>query len=143
MSDVAKYNFGGISKRIGQYKVRVGQGDMVTRIKMMIKEEHTEIDLIEFPSKLTKAQVCDELLKIERFAKFKDVIQETLNKKSVAVKVSIPKTAKSTTAGKAAGNVQPLPKATKQAKQPKVVLKTDKENMSDDLIIEELKQLVA
>lgn len=143
MSDVAKYNFGGISKRIGQYKVRVGQGDMVTRIKMMIKEEHTEIDLIEFPSKLTKAQVCDELLKIERFAKFKDVIQETLNKKSVAVKVSTPKTAKSATAGKAAGNVQPLPKATKQAKQPKVVLKTDKENMSDDLIIEELKQLVA
>ena len=143
MSDVAKYNFGGISKRIGQYKVRVGQGDMVTRIKMMIKEEHTEIDLIEFPSKLTKAQVCDELLKIERFAKFKDVIQETLNKKSVAVKVSTPKTANSATAGKAAGNVQPLPKATKQAKQPKVVLKSDKEKMSDDLIIEELKQLVA
>ena len=57
----AKYNFGGISKRIGQYKVRVGQGDMQTRIKMMIKEEHTEIDLIEFDGKLTKAQVCDEL----------------------------------------------------------------------------------
>ena len=143
MSDVAKYNFGGISKRIGQYKVRVGQGDMVTRIKMMIKEEHTEIDLIEFPTKLTKAQVCDELLKMERFAQFKDVIQETLNKKSVAVKASPAKVTKNSTAGKAASTVQPMVQASKTAKQPKVVLKSDKEKMSDDLLIEELKQLVA
>lgn len=126
----AKYNFGGISKRIGQYKVRVGQGDMVTRIKVMLKEDHTEIDLVEFDGKLTKLQVCEELLKIERFEKFKDVILETMNKKNSSIAT--------VTAGKAASPKQPKVKS-----PPKVVLKTDKEKMSDDLIIEELKKLVA
>lgn len=126
----AKYNFGGISKRIGQYKVRVGQGDMVTRIKMMQKEEHTEIDLIEFNGKLTKAEVCQELLKIERFQQFRDIILETYNKKAgqpaqpVAVKPAKPVS---------------QPKVTKA---PKVTIKQDKK-VDDDLVIEELKQLVA
>lgn len=126
----AKYNFGGISKRIGQYKVRVGQGDMVTRIKMMQKEEHTEIDLIEFNGKLTKAEVCQELLKIERFQKFKDIIEETFNKK--AGQPAQP------TAVKSAKPVS-QPKVTKA---PKVTIKQDKK-VDDDLVIEELKQLVA
>lgn len=126
----AKYNFGGISKRIGQYKVRVGQGDMVTRIKMMQKEEHTEIDLIEFNGKLTKAEVCQELLKIERFQQFRDIILETYNKKAgqpaqpAAVKPAKPVS---------------QPKVTKA---PKVTIKQDKK-VDDDLVIEELKQLVA
>jgi hypothetical protein len=143
MSNEAKYNFGGISKRIGQFKVRVGQGDMVTRIKMMIKEEHTEIDLIEFDRKLTKAEVCEELLKIERFQRFKDVIEETYAKKtgatsSVTKQPKAPKPAKAVTAGKAA-----KPKQPKAVRQPKVVLQTDVESMSDDLLVEELKKLVA
>lgn len=127
-----KYNFGGISKRIGQYKVRVGQGDMVTRIKMMQKEEHTEIDLIEFNGKLTKAEVCEELLKIERFQKFKDIINETYNKKAGSAAPAQPKVVKST---------KPVsqPKVTKA---PKVTIKNDKK-VDDDLVIEELKQLVA
>lgn len=126
----AKYNFGGISKRIGQYKVRVGQGDMVTRIKMMQKEEHTEIDLIEFNGKLTKAEVCQELLKIERFQKFKDIILETYNKKAgQPAQPSVVKPTKSVS--------QP-----KVVKAPKVTIKNDKK-VDDDLVIEELKQLVA
>jgi hypothetical protein len=133
MSNDAKYNFGGISKRIGQYKVRVGQGDMVTRIKMMHKEEHTEIDLIEFSSKLTKAQVCEELLKIERFQKFRDVIMATLDKKQGAVVTpSVPKAVKA-----------PVQKNVTAGKQkPKVVLNKP-QKQDDDLILEELKQLVA
>lgn len=128
----AKYNFGGISKRIGQYKVRVGQGDMVTRIKMMQKEEHTEIDLIEFNGKLTKAEVCQELLKIERFQKFRDIIEETYNKKAGASTPAQPKAVKPATTVS-----QP-----KVVKAPKVTVKQDKK-VDDDLIIEELKQLVA
>ena len=130
----AKYNFGGISKRIGQYKVRVGQGDMQTRIKMMIKEEHTEIDLIEFDGKLTKAQVCEELLKIERFAKFKDVIQETLSKKAGVnspAKPAVAKAATKSTTAKPAGK-----------QQPKVVVKKGKD-VDEDLLIQELKELIA
>jgi aminoglycoside phosphotransferase family enzyme len=126
----AKYNFGGISKRIGQYKVRVGQGDLVTRYKQMIKEEHTEIDLIEFDGKLTKEEVCNELLKIERFQQFREVILETLAKKSGAAPAATPKAAK--------------PATTKQAtavkQKPKVVVQKP---LDDDLVLEELKQLVA
>lgn len=128
----AKYNFGGISKRIGQYKVRVGQGDMVTRIKMMHKEEHTEIDLIEFDRKLTKAEACQELLKIERFQKFRDVIEETYNKKAGTAAPAQPKVVKST---------KPVSQP-KVVKAPKVTVKQDKK-LDDDLVIEELKQLVA
>lgn len=128
----AKYNFGGISKRIGQYKVRVGQGDMQTRIKMMEKEEHTEIDLIEFNGKLTKAEVCQELLKIERFQKFRNIIEETYNKKAGVSTPAQPKAVKS---------AQPVSQP-KVVKPPKVTVKQDKK-VDDDLVLEELKQLVA
>jgi hypothetical protein len=128
----AKYNFGGISKRIGQYKVRVGQGDMVTRIKMMQKEEHTEIDLIEFDRKLTKAEACQELLKIERYQKFRDVIEQTYNKKAGSVAPAQPKAVKS---------AKPVSQP-KVVKDPKVTIKQDKK-VDDDLVLEELKQLVA
>jgi len=126
----AKYNFGGISKRIGQYKVRVGQGDLVTRYKQMIKEDHTEIDLIEFDGKLTKEEVCNELLKIERFHQFREVILETLAKKSGAAPAATPKAAKPAPAKQAP--------AVKQ--KPKVVVQKP---LDDDLVLEELKQLVA
>lgn len=132
MANEAKYTFGGISKRIGQYKVRVGQGDMVTRIKMMMKEEHTEIELVEFDRPLTKAQVCEELLKIERYNQFRDVIEATLAKKSATVSTAVPKAPKpvaqkNVTAGK---------------QKPKVVL-SKPQKQDDDLVLEELKQLVA
>jgi hypothetical protein len=132
MSNIAKYNFGGISKRIGQYKVRVGQGDMVTRIKMMHKEEHTEIDLIEFDRKLTKAQVCEELLKIERFQKFRDVIEATLDKKNGVAVPATPKVSKAPAQSKVTAGKQ----------KPKVVLNKP-QKQDDDLVLEELKQLVA
>lgn len=126
----AKYNFGGISKRIGQYKVRVGQGDLVTRYKQMLKEEHTEIDLIEFDGKLTKAEVCNELLKIERFQQFRDVILETLAKKSGAAPAAASK----------AATPAPTKQATAGKQKPKVVVQKP---LDDDLVLEELKQLVA
>lgn len=126
----AKYNFGGISKRIGQYKVRVGQGDLVTRYKQMLKEEHTEIDLIEFDGKLTKAEVCNELLKIERFQQFRDIILETLAKKSGAAPAATTK----------AAPAAPTKQVTAGKQKPKVVVQKP---LDDDLVLEELKQLVA
>lgn len=135
----AKYTFGGVSKRLGVFKVRVGQGDLITRIKMMIKEEHEEIDLIEFPTKMTKAEVCKELLKIERFAPFKDIINETYDKK-MGLPVAMTSVAKPT---KKAVKPATLP-AVKAPKQPKVALKKySKEESDDDLLIEELKNLIA
>lgn len=135
----AKYTFGGISKRLGVFKVRVGQGDLITRIKMMIKEGHEEIDLVEFGEKMTKAQVCKELLKISRFAPYKDIINETYDKK-MGLPVAMTSVAKPT---KKAVKPAPLP-VVKAPKQPKVVIKKhSKEESDDDLLIEELKNLIA
>ena len=119
----AKYHFGGISKRIGQYKVRVGQGDLVTRYKQMLKEEHTEIDLIEFDGKLTKAEVCNELLKIERFQQFRDIILETLAKKSGAAPAATTK----------AAPAAPTKQVTAGKQKPKVVVQKP---LDDDLVLE-------
>lgn len=123
MSDSAKYTFGGISKRNGMYKVRVGQGDRTVRTKLMMKKGHTDIDLIDFSGKLTKLQICEELLKIDRFQQFKDVILETISKKSGGP-VAAPKN-KTATVTKV---------KTKSANTKKV---------DDDLVFEQLKQLVA
>jgi hypothetical protein len=135
----AKYTFGGISKRLGVFKVRVGQGDLITRIKMMIKEEHEEIDLVEFGEKLTKAEVCKELMKIARFAPYRDIINETYDKK-MGLPVATTSVAKPT---KKAVKPAPLP-VVKAPKQLKVAVKKySKEESDDDLLIEELKNLIA
>lgn len=146
----AKYNFGGVSKFLGKFKVRVGQGDMATRIKSMLKKGHTEIDMIEFDGKMTKADICQELLKNERFKAFTDVINETYEKKT-AVKTPKTKVAKPVVA-----KAKPV-KAKKTAKSKKASVKksttkssaastktavvSTKVDESEDFDIEELKQL--
>jgi hypothetical protein len=139
----AKYNFGGISKFLGVFKVRVGQGDMATRIKSMHKKGHTDIDMVEFDGKMTKAEVCQELLKVERFKKFTDVINETYNKKTgLAVAKASPAKSAAVKKEKAVDK----PKQTKKekvsaVKKPKVVIQKPIDD-DLDLEIEELKNLV-
>ena len=149
----AKYNFGGVSKFLGKFKVRVGQGDMATRIKSMLKKGHTEIDMIEFNGKMTKAEICQELLKNERFKAFTDVINETYEKKTA---VKTPKTkvakpvvakakpvqAKKTAKSKKASVKKPATKSTKSgAVSTKTAVVSTKVDESEDFDIEELKQL--
>jgi len=136
----AKYNFGGVSKRLGKFKVRVGQGDMVTRIKAMIKAGHTDIELVEFDEKFTKAQICEKLLKNDKFKDYEAIINQTYDKKMglTTVKVS---SAKPTKNKKSVKKTQPVSKKEKAVKQPKVVIgsKPSKDE-EDDLMIEEIKQ---
>lgn len=140
----AKYNFGGISKYLGVFKVRVGQGDMATRVKSMHKKGHTEIDMIEFDQKMTKAEICQALLKHERFVKFTKEIQETYDKKTglaVAKKTSPAKPA----AVKQEKKAKEKPKKQEKAsvKKPKLVIQKPAPVVAeeDDLEIEELKKL--
>jgi hypothetical protein len=139
----AKYNFGGVSKRLGKFKVRVGQGDMVTRIKAMMKAGHEDIELIEFDEKLTKAQICEKLLKMEKFKNFESVIKETHDKKmGLVAKAASP--AKPTKNKKpATKKAQPTTAQKKKSavKKPKVVIKSPVQDAEDDLLIEEIKQL--
>jgi hypothetical protein len=140
----AKYNFGGISMFLGVFKVRVGQGDMATRIKSMLKKGHTEIDMIEFDRKMTKADICTELLKNSRFKKFEAVINETFEKKTavkVAKKTKVV-TAKAVKPAKKAAEkpAKPSSKKTKKEKEQEALIEKAKE---EDFEIEELKQLVA
>jgi hypothetical protein len=139
----AKYNFGGISKFLGVFKVRVGQGDMATRIKSMHKKGHTDIDMVEFDGKMTKAEVCQELLKVERFKKFTDVINETYNKKTGLV---VAKASPAKSAAVKKEKAVDKPKQTKKekvsaVKKPKVVIQKPIDD-DLDLEIEELKNLV-
>ncbi len=130
----AKYNFGGISKYLGVFKVRVGQGDM----------GHTDIDMLEFDKKMTKAEVCQVLIKHERFTKFTKEIQETYDKKTglaVAKKASPAKSA----VAKQEKVAKEKPKKQEKkvsAKKPKLVIqKPAPVDEDDDLEIEELKKL--
>jgi hypothetical protein len=141
-----KYDFGGVSKRIGKFKVRVGQGDMVTRIKAMIKAGHTDIELVEFGKKMSKADICKELLKMEKFNKFTDVINETHNKKMGLVTKKTVKAATKKTVTKVASkkaSKSPAKKASPaKPTEKKAVTPSKKVEKEDDLLIEELKQLV-
>lgn len=50
----------GVSTHRGQTKVRFAN-DMVSRVKMLVKAGHTDIDLYELPEPMTKAEATDYL----------------------------------------------------------------------------------
>lgn len=54
------FTVAGVSTHRGVTKVRFAN-DMVSRVKMLVKAGHTNIDLYELPGELTKAEACDYL----------------------------------------------------------------------------------
>ncbi len=155
MSDNAKYTFGGVSKRLGVYKVRVGQGAWESRVKMMVKEGHEDLHLINFDTPMTKAQICQRLLKIDTFKQWADVITATFEKKTAMTATAARKAVPAT---KAASKAKPVvkpkvtkaPKAAPAVEQPaapkkvaKSVAKVIEETDIDDLDIEELSDIDA
>lgn len=120
----------GVSKNDGTFKVRLCS-DMVLRIKNLQKQGDTDILLTELPHPMTKVQACEFLLTLDVFQPFKAEITSAMNKPVVEGKPStkVPQ-AKAPTKAKEA----------KVAKTPKIIVGTDED---EDLLIEELKQLVA
>ena len=111
----------------GKTKVRFAN-DFAVRIKVLQKAGHTNLELVELASPMTKAQACEYLIQLGGvFEQHRALIEATRDNKE----------------GLAAG--RPAQKAAvKQAKvtrSVKAVEKTIKET-KDDLIVEELKALV-
>jgi hypothetical protein len=73
------FTVGGISLRKGEVKVRFCS-DMVLRYKNLHRQGDENIQLIELPMPMTKAEICRYLIEKEQFAQYKKAIIIRLNK---------------------------------------------------------------
>lgn len=60
------FSVAGVSTHNGATKVRFAN-DYVGRFKILIKNGHTDIELIELGEQMTKAEICQVLLAHEKF----------------------------------------------------------------------------
>ena len=63
----------GISKLGGEYKVRFAN-DMVSRVKILNKDGHKDINLMELPNALSKADCVKHLKTTDLYTKFASAI---------------------------------------------------------------------
>lgn len=104
------FSVAGTSKRLGQTKVRFAN-DM-TRVKVLVKGEHEDIDLIELPKAMTKEDIVAYLIKIDFANGNKDKLA-AINAEATKRKVGeVPAKAKAT----AKSNVKVTPKVAVKAK---------------------------
>jgi hypothetical protein len=114
----------------GKTKVRFAN-DFAVRIKVLQKAGHTNLELIELPSAMTKSQACEYLIQTGGvFKQHKALIEAT---RDVKEGLEAGKTVKKAVAKQA--------KVTKSVKAVEKSIKVSKET-KDDLIVEELKALV-
>lgn len=107
----------------GSIKVRFAN-DIVARTKLFQKSKHNPLELLELPKPMTKAEACQYLLDQGGvFAKYKDLINETLDKKEGNV------APKAVAAPKAKAPV----KAKTPAKKPTKVVKTKVDAEDEEL----------
>ena len=116
----------------GTVKVRFAN-DLVARIKILNKNNCTNINLMELPKAMTKAEACQHLIDVGGvFKQWAGLINYTMGKKQGTV-VSKPTKAKAKAAPVKAKAVAP-----KKVAAPKVI---KSKVVEDDLELEELKQL--
>jgi hypothetical protein len=104
MATSKTYSVAGVSTHKGVTKVRFAN-DFVNRIKILQKNEHTDIELLELDSEMTKEDICKMLMDHPKFQNeaAQGAIAEyvTRNVKSeapkAAPKAKAPKTVKATT----------------------------------------------
>lgn len=66
MATTKTFTVAGVSTHKGQTKVRFAN-DLVSRIKILTKNEHTDIELIELDSPMTKEAICEMLMAHDKF----------------------------------------------------------------------------
>ena len=88
------FKVAGVSRHEGQVKVRFAN-DM-TRVKILVKNGHTDIELVELPTEMEKADAVKFLLTTElaQNAEYKAAIDSADAKYSPVVKVKTPKAEK-------------------------------------------------
>ena len=81
----------GISTLDGQTKVRFAN-DLVSRVKILVKDGHDDINLFELPTAMTKGDCVKHLKTTELYAKFSSAIDAADEKYNgiKTVKVSAP-----------------------------------------------------
>ena len=84
-----KFTVVGISTHNGRTKVRFAN-DFVTRVKMLIKGGHTDVNLTSLPTPMTKAQAVSYLKTTDLYQKFTEAIDTAMEKYNPSVKVSAP-----------------------------------------------------
>jgi hypothetical protein len=66
--EILMFKIAGTTRFKGEYKVRFGT-DFASRIKMLIKQGHEEVEMLELPSEMTKGQAVRHLLTLkDRFS---------------------------------------------------------------------------
>ena len=112
------FKVAGTSQRFGITKVRFAN-DM-TRVKVLVKGEHENIDLIELPEAMTKEDVIAYLIKID-FANGDSEKQEAINAEAVKRKVGATAT-KAKAIAKTKAKVTVTPKVAKVAEPKKKIV---------------------
>jgi len=127
------FTVAGVSTQNGVTKVRFAN-DLVSRTKLLAKGGHSPLELIELPKPMTKAEACKHLLDTGGvFEQWKDLITQTMDKKSGVAKVAKPKIAKPK---KVKANVA----AVKTAAKVKAVADKIKKEEKEEFDIEELEE---
>lgn len=83
------FTVAGVSRNRGKIKVRFCS-DKVLRIKNLQKQGDTDIDLIELPLPMTKAEACQYLLDQDQFVAYAADIIEILGKKELTKSMKQP-----------------------------------------------------
>jgi hypothetical protein len=66
MATSKTYSVAGVSTQDGVTKVRFAN-DLVNRIKILTKNDHTDIELIELGAEMTKEEICKVLMDHPKF----------------------------------------------------------------------------
>jgi hypothetical protein len=90
---MSKFNVTGISTLNGKTKVRFAN-DLVSRVKILNKEGHTDIELKELAEPLTKLECVKHLKTTELYEKFSDAIDAAEEKYTAMGSVKVPKAKK-------------------------------------------------
>ena len=87
---MTSFTHAGVSKLNGKFKVRFANG--AERIKVLIKNGHTDIDMLEIKYPMSKADAVAYLLGID-FANGNPVVQAALDAAAKKRGVKVPETA--------------------------------------------------
>lgn len=97
MATAKKFAVTGVSTHEGSTKIRFAND--AARVKILIKNGHTDIELIDLPREMTKAEIAEYLVEID-FAKGRSAVVEAvrdLAKKNPAGKAAKTAAAKAAT----------------------------------------------
>ena len=86
---MSKFTVAGVSRNKGNVKVRFCS-DLVLRVKNLQKQGDTDIQLVELPNPMTKAEACQYLIDNEQFISYVQDIIEVLGKKELKVNKNQP-----------------------------------------------------